>query len=236
MAGKTTIDYSQEFGEIVAGEIRLFDGIPLEKRLHVLKCVNARILHFGKGSSLKEALIKPGSTQYLIKGRARIMRIDECGERTILCDCDPDAPLFSSDVPTVFSSREMQIVALENCSVIEFSIPKEIEGRACCMVHVGRMRNNVVQGLNGLNALLLKHLDIVSRRTIRSKICAYLTWQAERAGKRSFDIQMKRQDLADYLCVERSALSRELGKMRDEELISCEKGSFVILDEAVFLG
>lgn len=213
---------------IDADKIALLEGVPSEKRRAVLRCMGAGVLTFKRGSSLKEVLVKPQSTFYLLTGVVRIMRIDVRGERTILCDCDSNTPLFSSDFPSFFGSDDIQIEALEQCKVLDFSISREVEGCACCVKYVSTVRENMSKGLFAANEQLLIRLDIVSRRTIRSKLEAFLATQARLHGSTSFEVNMSRQDLADYLCVERSALSREIGKMRDEGLIECNKGRFVL--------
>jgi CRP-like cAMP-binding protein len=63
----------------------------------------------------------------------------------------------------------------------------------------------------------------MSKRTIREKLLSYLSWQSLRAGSKTFEIPYNRQQLADFLSVDRSALSATLGKMRDEGLLSFHK-------------
>jgi CRP-like cAMP-binding protein len=66
----------------------------------------------------------------------------------------------------------------------------------------------------------------ISRRTTRQKLLAYLLSEAEANGSASFTIPFNRQELADYLCVDRSAMSAELGRMRDEGILSFYRNSF----------
>ena len=68
----------------------------------------------------------------------------------------------------------------------------------------------------------------MGQRTTRSKIMSYLSAEARRLGKYEFDIPFSRQQLADYLAVERSGLSAELGKMRNEGLIDFHKNRFIL--------
>ena len=74
-----------------------------------------------------------------------------------------------------------------------------------------------------------QRIEITSKRTTRDKLLAYLNLQAKKAGSESFDIELDRQELADYLEVERSGLSSEISKMIKEGLIKNEKNHFVIL-------
>ena len=75
----------------------------------------------------------------------------------------------------------------------------------------------------------MQKVDVVSKRTIREKLLAYLSIQALQQDSRYFEIPFGRVELAEYLCVDRSALTRELAKMKDEGLIDYHKNAFRIL-------
>lgn len=79
------------------------------------------------------------------------------------------------------------------------------------------------------NLRLNRRLEILAKRSIRERLLAYLELQAENNGSRSFLIPFDRNKLADYLCTDRSAMSRELGKMRDEGILKFEKNKFTLL-------
>lgn len=78
------------------------------------------------------------------------------------------------------------------------------------------------------NLTLVEKLEVVSRTTIREKLLTYLARQAEAAGARTFTIPMGRTALAEYLCTDRSAMTRELARMRDEGLIDYTKRTFTL--------
>lgn len=78
------------------------------------------------------------------------------------------------------------------------------------------------------NLTLVEKLEVVSRTTIREKLLTYLARQAEAAGARTFIIPMGRTGLAEYLCTDRSAMTRELARMRDEGLIDYTKRTFTL--------
>ena len=77
--------------------------------------------------------------------------------------------------------------------------------------------------------LFQQKIEIISKRSTREKLLAYLNVQARKAGKRSFDIPFDRQELADYLEVERSGLSAEISKLRKEGILNSNKNSFELL-------
>jgi CRP-like cAMP-binding protein len=86
--------------------------------------------------------------------------------------------------------------------------------------------------LAGRNLLMNRKLSILSQRTIRDKLLAYLAWQSRDKGSREFSIPFNRDELADYLCVNRSALSREISHMIDEGLIESTRNQFILKSES----
>ena len=102
--------------------------------------------------------------------------------------------------------------------------------KACklvCRFH-HRMIENMVELIAEKNLTLVEKLEVVSRTTIREKLLTYLARQAEAAGARTFTIPMGRTALAEYLCTDRSAMTRELARMRDEGLIDYTKRTFTL--------
>ena len=79
------------------------------------------------------------------------------------------------------------------------------------------------------NQKLMQKLSHMSRRTTREKLISYLSEESKRHNSSSFTIPFNRQQLADFLSVDRSAMSNELGKMRDEGLLEFEKNQFRLL-------
>ena len=88
------------------------------------------------------------------------------------------------------------------------------------------MIQNLLKVIAGRNLTLTTKIDHMSKKTIREKVLSYLSYQAEKQGKNRFEIPFNRQQLADYLAVDRSALSAELSKMQKEKLISYDRNHF----------
>jgi CRP-like cAMP-binding protein len=97
-----------------------------------------------------------------------------------------------------------------------------------CMFH-NRLIENMVRVIAGKNRDLMRKVEVVSKKNLREKILAYLSQQAQRTGARDFELPLGRVELADYLCADRSALTRELTKMRDEQIIDYDKNLFRLL-------
>ena len=79
------------------------------------------------------------------------------------------------------------------------------------------------------NLLFHRKIEVTSKRTTRDKLMTYLMYMAEKSGSDSFTVPFDRQELADYLEVDRSGLSSEIGKLKKEGIIDCSKNRFVLL-------
>jgi CRP-like cAMP-binding protein len=97
---------------------------------------------------------------------------------------------------------------------------------ACRFHH--QLIENMVHIIANKNRDLMRKVEVVSRRSIREKLLTYLSIQAQAQGSRYFEIPLGRLELAEYLCVDRSALTRELAKMKDEGLLDYDRNWFRI--------
>ena len=102
---------------------------------------------------------------------------------------------------------------------------------AACEFH-HRLIENAVKLMASKNIELVQKLEIISKKTLREKILTYLSIIANNSGS-YFKTDMNRSDLADYLCADRSALSRELSKMKQDGLIDFDKNTFRLLKKNI---
>ena len=123
----------------------------------------------------------------------------------------------------------MAVLAGEKTQVAFFRVRRVLT--TCpnaCSFHA-RLVRNLLSTLAEKNLLMNEKLTHVTQRTLREKLLSYLSSESARAGAASFEIPFNRQQLADYLSADRSALSAELSRMRGEGLIEFEKNSFRLL-------
>ena len=120
------------------------------------------------------------------------------------------------------------VIAEENSTIIFFDIKciLTVCSTAC------RFHSMVVQNLffsiSEKNRKLVQKIGHMSKRSTRAKLLSYLSEEAKKNNNRHFTIPFSRQQLADFLCVDRSAMSNELCKMRDEGLLKFEKNEFTL--------
>lgn len=206
----------------------LLRGIQADELSHMLSCLSAREESFARG----EYIFSSGDcTQYagmVISGAADIIREDFWGNRSILDRVLP-GELFGE----VYSLTEneplaVSVVAADHTEVMFLDMGRVMNPCShICGFHM-RLIANLLSIVSGKNLMLTRKIDHISRRTTRQKLLAYLSFQAQRSGSAEFDIPFNRQQLADYLAVDRSAMSLELGRMKRDGLIECRRNHFTL--------
>ena len=211
------------------GACPLFAGIAPEHRAAMLSCLGARRRRVEKG----EVVFLEGSpAEYVgvvLEGAAQVVRDDFYGNRTIQAVLE-QGELFGETFACAGTARmPVTVEATKDAEVLLIRLRRITETCSnACEFH-NRMVMNLLRAIAEKNLRLNQKLEITARRTTREKLLAYLTAQARQAGAERFTIPLDRQGLADYLGVERSALSAEIGKLRREGVLESERSSFRLL-------
>lgn len=173
-----------------------------------------RVKCAAKAAAVFRAGEKAAALGCVLSGGVQVCREDASGERIVLAGLEAgelfgEAYAFAQD-----NTLAVSVYALEPTTVLLVPARRLLEPcQRACPFHA-RLIRNLVTLLAEKNLQLSRNIRYLSARTIREKLTAYLEEQALRAGQDSFTVPFDRQALADYLCVDRSALSRELGRMR----------------------
>ena len=129
----------------------------------------------------------------------------------------------------MFHTKTVSVVASEPCQVLLIDCQRILRSCAnACSFHQ-QMIFNLMRELATKNIMFHLKVEITSKRSTREKLLAYLMQQAKQAGDSRFDIPFDRQELADYLEVDRSGLSAEIGRLRREGVLTCRKNHFELL-------
>lgn len=118
------------------------------------------------------------------------------------------------------------VVAVESCTVLLMDVERVLSRCTNSCAFHARLTENLFALLAEKNRILARKVDYLAQRTTRQRLLAYLSEQAQRAGSAEFTIPFNRQQLADFLSVERSAMSAELSRMQAEGLIETERSWF----------
>jgi CRP-like cAMP-binding protein len=127
-------------------------------------------------------------------------------------------------IPASVVAREKSEIFFADYKRVVTSCPSS------CAFH-SKLIRNMLGILARKNIMMSTKLEHITKRTIKEKLLSYLAEQAKRKGSRSFEIPYNRQELADYLSVERSALSAEMSKLKSGGVIDYRKNSFELLKE-----
>ena len=125
----------------------------------------------------------------------------------------------------------VSVVAQSPCKILFLNIKKILHTCPSSCSHHNKMIQNLLANLAVKNLLQNEKLSHLGQRTTRAKLLSYLSAMAQQCGNFEFNIPYSRQQLADYLSVERSGLSLELGKMRKDGLLDFHKNHFILLQQ-----
>ena len=207
----------------------LFAGIREADMLAMLDCMQARSVAVDRGERVFREDSPAEYVGILLEGAAQVCREDFYGNRAIQAALRP-GDLFGETFACAGVGRlPVSVEADRPSRALLIQLKRIIETcPSACGFH-NRVVLNLLKVLAAKNLMLNGKLDITSRRTTREKLLAYLASQARAAGSNRFVIPFDRQGLADYLGVDRSALSVEIGKLRREGVIESERSAFKLL-------
>lgn len=207
----------------------LFDGVNPEDRKTMLGCIGYHIGTFKKGDivAFEEESIK--HIGIIISGAVDMVKEDLWGNKTMLVRMRKDE-LFGETFAC--GSDNLSVVTFlvsEDARILFMPFDRVMHNCTMACVFHHRLIENMVAIIANKNRDLMRKVEVVSKRTIREKLLAYLSIQAQTQNSRYFEIPLGRVELAEYLCVDRSALTRELVKMKEDGLIDYDKNCFRIL-------
>ena len=198
----------------------LFKGISEPRLADILRKLDPQMTTYTKGQTILSPGMTVTSLALILKGRVIISKQDFWGNRNLLSTFEA-ADCFAETFACSRSLINVQVEALSDCTVLW--IPVE-NITACDSV----LMQNLLQILALRNQSLTEKLSHLSHRTTRDKLLSYLSAQSMKHNSPEFDIPFNRQQLSDYLLIERSGCSAELCKMREEGLIDFHKNHFLI--------
>jgi len=207
----------------------LFTGISAEDIATLLACRSASIRKYEKGEVIWHAGDTIHTIGFLCQGIAQVTHIDSNGKRAIHATMKSGETFGSAFVCAKVPHMPHGVVAVDTCRVLFLNYRAIIETcTTACTFHRKIIENLIVALAE--ETLSLKHkMRIIAKQTTREKLLAYLEDEAGRRDTRSFVVPFKRQELADYLGVERSALSAEISKLRNEGVLESDRSHFKLL-------
>ena len=205
----------------------LFDGISDEDCEHLINCLNPTVASYSKNELVYPAEENVALIAIILYGSARVFLEDFFGNTNIVTVLDKgdifdDIAIEKSEI-TIRALSQLQIMFIDYQRLLSIC-------QSSCEYHIQAL-SNLIWLLADKNRKLNEELWVLRKRTMREKLLAYLHIYAKKAGSSKFSIPLNRAGLAEYLKVDRSALSRELCLMRDEGILEFYKSSFVLTSD-----
>ena len=205
---------------------KIFAGVQESEICSMLSCLSARKREYKKG----EYVIRQGESleaiAVLVEGNLHIQNDDFWGNRSIINVIGVGEMFGEAYVSHDSGSVLNDVVATCDSTVVFFDAGRIMTTcSSACPFH-SKVVENLFFAISEKNRRLVQKLGFVSQRSTRQKLMSYLSQQAKENKREEFEIPFNRQQLADFLSVDRSAMSNELCKMRDEGLLEFKKSCF----------
>ena len=212
----------------VLEKFMLFSGISANDFSAVLGCVGARKKRFSKNEFISLAKDELRAIGLILKGRVRLLKEDVYGNRNIVTILEAGEVFGESFVCGGAYSLTVSIQAAEETEVLFVSFDRVMH--TCpnsCEFH-NKLITNMVTMIARKNMNLMEKLEITTRHSLREKVLTYLSQLVQQQGTSTVTASLGRMELADFLGVHRSALTRELNAMQKDGLIQFVKNTYTL--------
>lgn len=210
-------------------KVDLFKGIDESELRALLSCLSAKMVHYEKNQMVFSSGEPISSFGIVLSGQVQVFQDDYYGNRSILAVIGP-CGLFGESFAcaeikalpvSVVATTESELLFVERCRL-------ESPCSNACGFH-SKLIHNMLNSIAKKNVALTQKIEFTSKRTTREKLLAYLSAEAKKARSNSFCIPFDRQELADFLFIDRSAMSAELSKLRNDGVLRYNKNQFELL-------
>ena len=208
-------------------DIDLFENIENNDVLELLQCIGIKTKVFRKNSYILKTGSKIDYLGVILSGNASVIKTDYLNNSIEIEKLKTNDIFGHNIVCCGINKSPIDIIAQSECEILFLPFDKVVTpcGKLC-KYHL-QLIKNVMQMISKRNSLLNYQIDIIGQRSIRQKILAFL--KSYDNGEKIITVPFSREEMAKYLCSDRSALSRELCRMRDEGIIVFNKNNFEIL-------
>ena len=218
----------EEYFDILS-QCPLFSGISRQEMGLMLNCLGGKITCIAKG---KPVFLEGNPARFVgvvLSGTVQIVRDDYYGNRSVLTVVSPGGLFGEAFACAGVETLPVSAIALQNCAVLLLDCKRVLTGCSnACPFH-SRLVRNLLQGIAQKNLMLTSKIRSMSQKTTQEKLMEFLLEQAKQHDSAEFVIPYDRQALADYLGVERSAMSAEISKLKKAGRIDCSGSRFRVL-------
>ena len=199
---------------------RLFRGTSPQEAQQMLSCLAAVTRAYRKGETIYRAGEQICAAGLVLRGSVTVESDDFWGNRSVLSRAAPGDIFGEAYACLPEQPLLVSVVAAANCEVLFLDMARVMRVCSNACAHHSQLVSNVLQLTARKAQSLAEHVNVLSQRTIRQKLLAYFGICRARSGSGTFVLTMTLTALADYLSVDRSAMMREMKRMKEEGVLS----------------
>ena len=207
----------------------LFDGIKQEDLNPMLSCLGSFVRKYQKEETVVRTEEPVRCVGIILEGAVHMVKEDIGGNRILLTFIGKGELFGETFACGSNRSSKVTFTAAAESEILFLPFHKIMNTCTSSCVFHHQLVENMVKLICNKNVQLMDKIEATSKKTLREKILTYLLGQADQTNSNQFEIPLSRTDLAEYLCADRSAMTRELSKMREEGLIEFQKNKFHII-------
>ncbi len=216
----------QMYQNVLSSE--LFRGIAEKDLSSMLRCLNARQLAIRKGDYILRPGEKIENIGIVLHGTLQIMKEDTDGDRTILAQLEPGSHFAEAFCCAGIVESPISIRADTDAAIMLLDFTRILHTCTHACVFHTKLIENMLFILANKNVQLQTRMEFLSKKTIRKRLLKYIR-HCSNGTTNTISIPFNREELANYLCVDRSALSRELAQLKKEGILDYWKNQFKLL-------
>lgn len=218
----------EEYYALLSGS-DLFYGLTSEELGSMLHCLGAKIVDIQKGDPVFLEGDPAGFVGIVLEGGIQVVQEDYFGSRSVMHHSDPGDVFAEAFSFTNLDTMPVSGYAVKNsrCMILSCRRMMTVCSNACTFHN--RLVKNLLTLVSRKNLMLNEKIRFMSQRTTREKLLAYLSDQAKKTGSAEFTIPYDRQALADYLSVERSAMSAEISMLKNDGILEVKGSHFKLI-------
>ena len=211
--------------------VKLFEGISQEQIESFLDCVKAKVLNLKKGQTLYTVGQKPENVALVLSGFLFVTQSDYWGNNTILSTVTENNVFGGGFAYSGVEKIPFSVEAGTDTQVLYVNKDLLLSPCGKCDYH-NKIIRNLIKIVSARNVSLIEKIKNLSQRTTRQKILSLLYSFSVSTSDKKIILPYTRQQMADYLCVDRASLSRELSLLQKEKLIKYHKNVFFLLTDS----
>jgi len=207
----------------------LFDKISVKNQEKILKLLEAHCYELKKNNQILPIIKEENMLAYIVKGYIQIIKIDQNGTRTIMEEIEEEE-IFGSTI-SALKTKEFEVITKEDTILFTFDYQRITKETECDKEYFNQFTKNLLQILMEKMKKKNERIEILSKKTIRNRLLEYFNIEANKHGSKYIYLPFNFTDLADYLGVDRSAMSRELSHLKEEKQIEVKGKKITLLFE-----